>query len=237
MKNLQTMTDYDRTAQQLPPMRIFALLVPENSELLSSQRGSKARSWSPAEEKQFIGAESMNAFEEFMSGRHLATLPSLLGAPQNHPEPQDARVEVQDFAVIQEAARRRDVRSFVAATQVVNWGKRSADELEKTIADALSLGVFVVAQQLAAQGAQHHRDDPSVQRLARMLAPTKVVRADLPADPGVLQNREWLKKHASEYRKRWVALENGRLLSSGGSIIEVVAKLSGRKGVLLMRVP
>jgi hypothetical protein len=70
-----------------------------------------------------------------------------------------------------------------------------------------------------------------------MLAPAKVLRANLPPDPGVLQNHEWLKKHASEYRKRWVALENGNLLFSGDTVAEVGSKLPDRKGVLIMRIP
>jgi len=163
---------------------------------------------------------------------------SLLGAPQDpHPIPEDMRVEVLDLAAIREAAERRDLRSFIAAVHWVNWGMRSAGELEETIERALSLGAFVVAQQLAMEGAQQHRDDPSAKRLARMLAPAKILRTDLPADPGVLQNHEWLKKHASGYRGRWVALANGELLLSGDSIAELKTTLGGRSGVLLMRVP
>jgi hypothetical protein len=73
--------------------------------------------------------------------------------------------------------------------------------------------------------------------LARILAPGKVLRANLPPDPGVLQNHHWLKRNASEYKKRWVALENGNLLLSGDSIAELKSKLSDRKGVLFVRIP
>jgi hypothetical protein len=167
-----------------------------------------------------------------------AKKPSLLGAPQDpYPIPEDMRVQVLDFAAIREAADRRDLRSFIAAVHGVNWGMRSAGELKDTIERALSLGAFVVAQQLAVEGARQHGDDASAKRLARMLAPARIVRTDLPADPGVLQNHEWLKKHASQYRGRWVALANGELLLSGDSIAELKTKLGGRSGVLLMRVP
>jgi hypothetical protein len=142
-----------------------------------------------------------------------------------------------DFVTLERAASRGDLRSFMQAVQVVNWRKRSAAELVKAIQSALSLRAFSVAQKLARTGEHLHGDDAVLKRLARMLAPAKVLGADLPPDPGVLQNHQWLKKHASEYRKRWVALQNGNLLFSGDSIADVRSKVGDRKGVLLMRIP
>jgi hypothetical protein len=255
LSNLQTIASgYDRTAQQRPRSEYFSFVrspveVDPKADL-SAIRSSQARLWPPLvegpEQRQFV--VDTFVFAEVLavtgSGQIVSKItgpakqPSLLGAPQGlHPVPEDTRVEVLDFAVIQEAAHRRDVRSFIAAAQGVNWGKRSVGELNETIEHALSLGAFVIAHQLAVEGAQQHGDNPLVKRLARMLAPAKIVRADLPADPGVLQNHEWLKKHASEYREHWVALENGKLLFSGDSITELTSKLGGRKRVLVMRVP
>ncbi len=148
-----------------------------------------------------------------------------------------AASEPVDFAALEWAAGRGDLNSFLAAVQVVNWENRSAAELVKATQYALSLGAFAVAQQLVQVGARLHGDDSVVKRLARILAPAKVLRTNLPPDPRVLQNHEWLKKHASEYRKRWVALENGNLLFSGDSIAELKSKVRDRKGVLFMRIP
>jgi hypothetical protein len=148
-----------------------------------------------------------------------------------------AASEPINFAAIEKAVDRRDLSSFLASVQAINWKKRSAAELVKTIRYALSLGAPAVAQQLAQLGAHEFGDDPVINRMARILAPAKVLRANLPPDPGVLQNHEWLKKHASEYRKHWVALQNGNLLSSGASIAEVKSKLPDRKGILIMRIP
>jgi hypothetical protein len=148
-----------------------------------------------------------------------------------------AGLEPRDFVALERAADRRDLHSFLAALQTVNWRERTAEELVKATRYALSLGAFAVAQRLAEVGERLHGEDPAIKRLARMLAPAKVLRANLPPDPRVLQDHEWLKKHASEYRKRWVALENGKLLVSGDSIADVRSKLGDRKGVLLMRIP
>jgi hypothetical protein len=256
LSNLQTIASgYDRTVHQRPRSEYFPFVhspveADPKSDLLSDIRSSQARLLRPLVEgpEQRYSAIDGFVFAEVLAvtgSRQIvskivgpAKQPSLLGAPQDfHPIPEDARVEVLDFAAIQEAAHRRDVRSFIAAVQGVNWGKRSVGELNETIEQALSLGAFVIAHQLAVEGAQQHGDNPLMKRLARILAPAKIVRADLPADPGVLQNHEWLKKHASEYREQWIAVENGKLLFSGDSITEVTTKLGGRKGVLVMRVP
>jgi hypothetical protein len=149
---------------------------------------------------------------------------------------QQARIDFLDFAALERAARRQDLHSFVAAEQVVNWNKKPVGELAKAIQYSLSVGAFAVAQRLAEVGKRVHGDDPTIGRLARILAPAKVLTSVAP-DPGVRQNHEWLKKHARQYRKRWVALENGVLLFTGDSFSKLRSRLGDRKGVLLMRIP
>lgn len=164
--------------------------------------------------------------------------PSLLGAAQEpSAQLQSVRMDLLDFSALETAAFRRDVRSFVAALQIVNWAKRSPGDFAKATQIALELGAFAVAQELAAAGAREYSNDATAKRLARILAPARVVRSDLPSDATVVGNREWLKKHAAAYRKRWVALQDGKLLYAGESLEEVKSKLSAIKGVLLMRVP
>jgi len=148
-----------------------------------------------------------------------------------------AASEPINFAAIEKAVDRRDLPSLLASVQAINWKKRSAAELVKVTQYALSLGALAAAQRLAQLGAREYGADPAVKRLARILAPAKVLRANLPPDPRVLRNYEWLKKNASEYRKRWVALQNGKLLSSGDSIGDVKSKVHDLEGVLLTRIP
>ena len=248
----------NRRAQQVPPLHAGLDEWP-NLALNVNALGGRTRSNEPSCARQIEGEDkrhpalgagsflnaalspNIRTSNERPTSRvtePITTCPGLLGSSQDpYPPVQAARIDLLDFAALETAAGRRDLRSFVAAEQIVNWRKRSATELAKAIQYALSLGAFAVAQQLAQVGAREHGDDPVVKRLARMLAPAKVLRANLPPDPRVLQNHEWLKKHASEYRKRWVALENGNLLFSGDSISEVRSKVGARKGVLFMRIP
>lgn len=168
----------------------------------------------------------------------LVDFPSLLSSKQT-PDPNLIEPEVRFYtlALINDAARREDLLSFLAAADAVDWNRQPAADIITTVQHALSLGAFGLAGRLASEGAQLHANDAQISRLAHVLAPARVLRADLPADPGIKLNREWLRKHAAAYRHYWVAIENGELLSYAASIRELASKIQDRKGVLLMHIP
>jgi hypothetical protein len=169
---------------------------------------------------------------------HLVDFPSLLNSKQT-PDPNRIEPEVHfgTLALINDAARSEDLLSFLAVANTVDWNRQPAADIVTTVEHALSLGAFGLAGRLASEGAQLHADDAQISRLAHILAPARVLRADLPADPGIKLNREWLRKHAAAYRHYWVAIQNGELLGYAASIRELTSKIQDRKGVLLMHIP
>jgi hypothetical protein len=170
--------------------------------------------------------------------RQIVDFPSFLSSKQS-PDPNRLVPEVHFsiLASIDDAARRQDLRSFVAAVEAVDWNQQPAADIVNAVEHALSLGAFGLAGRLALEGARLHVNDANISRFANVLAPARILRADLPADPGIKLNREWLKKHAVTYRNHWVAIRNGELLDHADSIRELTSRLRDRKGVLLMRIP
>lgn len=71
--------------------------------------------------------------------------------------------------------------------------------------------------------------------MARVLAPPKLVEV-LPANPSMSKNRVWIRHHAGEYRGKWIALRNGKLLASGDTISEAKSGLATVDDVLLTRI-
>jgi hypothetical protein len=144
-----------------------------------------------------------------------------------------------NFTLMEEACKRQNLASFIAAANAVDWERRSADDFVQTVERALSLGGFDLARRLALKGFQKHGGNQSSRlgQLARILAPARVRRTNLPPDPAIELNRNWLKAHASEYRNRWIAIRMGKLLADGATIQELVFKVPDRKGALLMRIP
>lgn len=69
------------------------------------------------------------------------------------------------------------------------------------------------ARELAAEGHRRFPDDPELARYAYVLAPPRVLRADLPPDPTAKLNLLWLRDHAHEYHGEWIALKGGELVA------------------------
>ena len=59
------------------------------------------------------------------------------------------------------------------------------------------------------------------------------------SDPFCLLEREWLRRHESEYAGAWVALEGSRLVAQGSSALEVLgaAKAEGCEQPLVVHIP
>ena len=139
-------------------------------------------------------------------------------------------------AMLEIAAEKSDEMAFVQAVSEIDWPQRPAADFARAVRLALAAGAHLLARNLAAQGARLHPDHLELQKMARILAPPRVVRADLPPDPSVQANHAWLRAHADEYRGRWVALRNGQLIAMGYTARELKAQLESTDGILLTRV-
>ena len=64
-----------------------------------------------------------------------------------------------------------------------------------------------------------------MQRYARVLAPARVIRSDLPPDPDAQADMTWLKINADVYRGQWVALQSGELLASARTHPELMEQI------------
>jgi hypothetical protein len=142
-----------------------------------------------------------------------------------------------DLELLETAAGSGDLSVFAKAEQAIDWMGHPPEDLIHAVDLAISIGAFVSARRLSEIGARQFPDHETVQRYARVLAPPKILRTDLPPDPGAAADMLWLKKHSSEYRNRWVALKDGELLDSAESFEQLIAKHPARSGVLLTRIP
>jgi len=65
--------------------------------------------------------------------------------------------------------------------------------------------------------------------------PPRVLRTDLPPQPDVLLDHEWIKAHSEEYRGRWIALRRGELVAAALTGSELRRKLGSAKGLFVTR--
>jgi hypothetical protein len=134
------------------------------------------------------------------------------------------------------AADSGDEDSFVRAMQFVDWSGCSTKGFVDAVYLALKAGAHLAARNLATEGAQRYPQSPSLQKMSRLLSPPRVLRTNLPPVPYLGANKEWMQNHAVEYRGRWVALREGKLVASAPTARELKAQVKAFEGILVTRV-
>ncbi|MBI3732482.1 MAG: hypothetical protein HY259_03375 [Chloroflexi bacterium] len=138
-----------------------------------------------------------------------------------------------EMLALEAAARAGDERAFLAALDQINWLARPPEYYIRAVRLALEASAHLAARRLAAEGAERYRDHTELQKYARVLAPPRVTRSNLPPDPTIKANLEWLKANRDRYLGQWVALQGGKLLAAADHFDELIRQVSSTKGVLL----
>ncbi len=113
---------------------------------------------------------------------------------------------------------------------------RSPEDFINRVEEAFRTGAFALARDLSVEGAERYPDHSDLQQYARVLAPPRVVKCNVPPNPSVRANRDWLKEHRQEYQGRWIALRSGELADTANSLDELVGQVGETQGVLLTKI-
>ncbi len=112
--------------------------------------------------------------------------------------------------------------------------------IKEAIELALKMGCYGTATKLANDGVKLYPEDNQLQKLARVLAPPKVVKTGVPPNKGLGASMKWLKAYGDEYRGQWVVIDNGELLAHSSirsELTEILENLSTRDGIVVTKVP
>jgi hypothetical protein len=137
------------------------------------------------------------------------------------------------MARLEAATHAGDETAFLDARRAIDWSKRSAKDFCQAVRWALEAGAYRAATLLATEGTERFPRHAELAKMARILAPPKVIRSDLPPDPSIAADMDWLRAHYDEYRGQWIALRNGQLLGTANSLRELADKIGDIRGVLL----
>ena len=142
-----------------------------------------------------------------------------------------------DYEMLQlkTAAETGDERAFRVVQKTIDWQRWSPEDFLRAIQLALQAGAHLAARQISVEGVAEYPEHGELQKYARILAPPKVTRSDEPPNPTLKTNRDWLKTHGDSFRGQWVALRNGQLLGSSGTLKSLVTKIGDTKDILLTR--
>ena len=114
---------------------------------------------------------------------------------------------------------------------------QSPDDYLQALAQALRVGEFGHARQLAMAGAARYPAHAELAQSARVLAPPTVTRAPRPHTAAIQANRTWLKAHRQDYAGQWIALRDGHFLAAAPSFDELVAQVDETHDVLMTKLP
>jgi len=130
------------------------------------------------------------------------------------------------------AAKSGDERTFLNLLKGTNWNSLSVETYIKIIKLSFEVGAILAARNVSERGLACYPDDAEIKKYAHILAPPKVTANNLPMNPGIKANRNWLRANSDDYRGRWVALRDGELLESAESLEEVMNKLPDTENVM-----
>jgi len=149
---------------------------------------------------------------------------------------QDFENTDQEMIQLEEAADRGDESAFIEVARNLNWEERSSTDFIRGIQFSFNAGANMYARRLAEQGARQFPDHNELRKYAKILAPPEVIQRNLPPDPTLRANRDWLKAHWGEYRGKWVALHNGDLIGAEPNLQDLKQSVGKREGILFTKV-
>lgn len=180
--------------------------------------------WIPPATKRFSGPFRAST----VTGPSEATVfPTTLDATE------DAGNGIAALAI---AAEMGSEATFLQAANEIDWLQHPAADFAQAVRLALAAGAHLFARNLAAEGARLYPDHSELQKMARILAPPRVVSTDAPPSPSLRANQDWLRAHVNEYRGQWVALLDGSLVAVAPSARELKGRLDSTEGLMVTRV-
>src|SRR5262245_11178128 len=84
---------------------------------------------------------------------------------------------------------------------------KSAEEYIRGVDRALEEGAHMLARNLSDEGHRAFPENEELAKMARILAPPKVLNAHLPPDPSVAKDAQWIRENWPKYRGKWVAIK------------------------------
>jgi hypothetical protein len=123
----------------------------------------------------------------------------------------------REILQLERASRLKDEEEFVNVANQMDWPSRPVENYLLAISLALKVGAHLVARKLAQEGGSRFPGNSEIAKFARILAPVKTIRSDLPPYPQAELDLQWLKEHRQEYHGQWVAIKDGNLVASAST--------------------
>lgn len=143
--------------------------------------------------------------------------------------------EADPMDVLSALAEQGNGAAFARQAAEIAWDAYPPQEIARAVQLALAAGAPLTARHLSAEGYRLYPEDAELAKMARILAPPKVLGTS-PANPSTGLDLEWLRRHATEYQGQWVALNKGEFLAAAPSAHALKTLLPHIQGIFVTRV-
>jgi len=148
-------------------------------------------------------------------------------------------VETDLLSELEEAAESRNYRAFEYLARSSDYSAYDSFTLRQALDLALMLDMVTLARELAQKGLCLFPQEKAFQQAAVVLAPPQILGTH-PAKPTSLPaSQEWLKNNATQYKGKWVAVSDGKLLGTATSLKELqkqTTNLGQTPGTIIVKV-
>jgi hypothetical protein len=103
----------------------------------------------------------------------------------------------------------------------------SPEDFIRAMQTAFNMDDYNTAQQISIEAIAHYPDDEGIKNYARKLARPLIASQPITEEQRqkILALQDWVKNHRVEYRGRWVALRNTKLILDAASLDELVERI------------
>ncbi len=136
----------------------------------------------------------------------------------------------KEMVALEAAAEAKDERAFWLAFNQINWEKRAPEAFVQAVELALMAGAYQTARWLAEKGNRRFPGNPRLEKLDYVLAPPHARSVSSQNRDAWQANRQGLRANRQDYKGKWVAIHNGKLLAVGDSPAEITAQIGEIKG-------
>jgi len=151
-----------------------------------------------------------------------------------------SKKSINSVAELYKAIFSSSQETFVKVVENIDWDALQTPEpIKKAIDLALANGYHTMALNITTKGLALFPEDTDLQKFARILAPPKVIRANVPPSVGLRESMKWLEENRAQYSGQWVAIKHGSLLghaSSRQELSEILTDLDS-SNILITRIP
>jgi hypothetical protein len=127
---------------------------------------------------------------------------------------------------LENAVDNRDFHKFHFLIKSIDLSDFLPYEITRIVDFCLSINMVSLAYDLAAKARKLYPGNDKINRAYQALSPPKIIGTRPPQAKNIEKSQQWLNENASNYKGKWVAVNDGKFLAAASSLKGLKTKIS-----------